>query len=159
VSNRKGKLGIVAGALVVGFLAVQVVSYLVVDKSNPPVIQEPNWDSAQTRALAAAACFDCHSNETVWPWYSNIAPGSWLLWNDVREGRETLNFSNWGRAEEADEFAEVIREGEMPPWYYTLMHPNAKLSDGEKNALIAGLNATLGQSGGLGSADGDSDDD
>jgi mono/diheme cytochrome c family protein len=146
-------------ALAAVFFAVEIVSYLAVDKSNPPVIQEPNWDSPQTRALAAASCFDCHSNETVWPWYSNIAPGSWLLWNDVREGRETLNFSNWRRAEEADEFAEVIREGEMPPWYYTLMRSNAKLSNTEKDALIAGLNATLAQSGSVGSDDGDSDDD
>ncbi|MBI5081140.1 MAG: heme-binding domain-containing protein [Chloroflexi bacterium] len=48
-------------------------------KTNPPVTAEPKWDSEQTRALAKRACFDCHSNETVWPWYSNVAPVSWLI--------------------------------------------------------------------------------
>ena len=66
--------------------------------ANPPVLQEPNWDSPQTRDLASRACFDCHSNETTWPWYSNVAPVSWLVQRDVDEGREKLNFSEWGTA-------------------------------------------------------------
>ena len=71
------KLMIVVAVLAGLFLAIQFVPYGR-DHSNPPVIGEPTWNSPETRALAVRACFDCHSNETVWPWYSNIAPVSWL---------------------------------------------------------------------------------
>ena len=62
---------------------------------NPAIIAEPAWDSPVTRALAKQACFDCHSNETVWPAYSRVAPVSWLIQHDVSEGRAVLNFSKW----------------------------------------------------------------
>jgi len=111
--------------------------------SNPPVRQEPAWDSQRTRELAVRACFDCHSNQTVWPWYTNVAPVSWLVQRDVTEGRATLNFSEWGRQQEAAlEAAEAFREGEMPPVQYTLIHPKARLSDAEKAELVKGLQAT-----------------
>jgi hypothetical protein len=114
------------------------------DHSNPPVSAEPAWDSPETRALTVAACFDCHSNETVWPWYTNIAPFSWLTQRDVEEGRETLNFSEWdGPQREADETFETIQEGEMPPWYYAILHSDARLSEEEKQRLIDGLRATF----------------
>jgi mono/diheme cytochrome c family protein len=134
------------GALAL-FVAIQFVPYGR-DHSNPPVTGEPNWDSAETRALAARACFDCHSNETTWPWYSKLAPVSWLVQADVDGGRETLNFSEWNRPQEAEpgEIEEVIRGGSMPPWYYTLQHSNAKLSGTEKDALISGLDATIAAS-------------
>lgn len=133
-----------AVVLIVMALAIQLVPYGR-DHTNPPVLQEPAWDSPQTRALAQRACFDCHSNETVWPWYSSIAPVSWLTQRDVDEGRAKLNFSEWGRGEqEADEIAEVIREGEMPMPIYLLQHPEARLSAAEKQALIHGLVATTG---------------
>jgi mono/diheme cytochrome c family protein len=78
------------GAVVLGTLgAIQLVPYGR-DHINPQVTQESRWDSARTRALAARACFDCHSNETVWPWYSNVAPVSWLIQRDVDEGRRAL---------------------------------------------------------------------
>lgn len=120
------------------------------DHTNPPVSAEPAWDSPQTRALARAACFDCHSNQTHWPWYTSIAPFSWLTQNDVDSGRATLNFSEWDRAQEADEVAEVISDGEMPPWYYGLLHSAARLSDHEKQQLIDGLRATLQASPAIG---------
>jgi hypothetical protein len=113
--------------------------------SNPQVTQEPSWDSAETRALARRACYDCHSNETVWPWYSHIAPLSWLIQQHVDDGRAHLNFSEWGRGEqEAEEAAETLREGEMPLPSYLLTHPAARLSAAEREALIRGLTATLG---------------
>lgn len=106
------------------------------DHTNPPVVQEPGWD-AQTRAVAQKACFDCHSNETTWPWYSNIAPVSWLVQNDVEEGRDALNFSEWGsRRMESDEISEVLEEGEMPPAQYLLMHPGAQLTPAEEQLLM-----------------------
>jgi hypothetical protein len=145
--------------LIVGALVIQVVPYGR-DHSNPPVLAEPAWDAPATRELAVAACFDCHSNETVWPWYSNIAPISWRLQNHVTEGREKLNFSEWGTGEqETDEIVEVVRTGEMPPWDYTLTHPEARLSDGDMEALIDGLGATFGSGEGGGDEGDDGDED
>ncbi|MCK6461120.1 MAG: heme-binding domain-containing protein [Planctomycetes bacterium] len=115
---------------------------------NPPVRKEPKWDSAATRDLARRACFDCHSNETKWPWYAWVAPMSWLLHRDVEEGREHLNFSEWDREQkDADEAAEMVEKGEMPPWFYLPTHPEAKLSAEEKAQLIRGLEATVGEGG------------
>src|SRR5215831_3235209 len=67
------------------------------EHTNPPVTQEPAWDSPGTRELAKRACFDCHSNETVWPWYSRVAPVSWLTQRDVNGGRRHVNFSEWNK--------------------------------------------------------------
>lgn len=111
---------------------------------NPPVLAEPKWDTAQTRALAARACFDCHSNDTVWPWYSSVAPMSWLVQRDVDEGRRALNFSEWNRPqEEAREAPKTVTQGEMPPWIYTIRASQARLSQAEREALSRGLTATL----------------
>ena len=118
------------------------------DHTNPPVVAEPAWDSTETRELAVRACFDCRSNETVWPWYSNIAPMSWVLQRDVDEGREHLNFSGWQREQEGEEAAETVDEGTMPPGNYLLTHPEARLDDVENAALIAGLGATFGEANG-----------
>lgn len=133
------------GGLVLGLLIIiQFVPYGR-NHTNPPVRQEPAWDSPQTAALARRACFDCHSNQTVWPWYSNIAPVSWLVLRDVDEGRSKLNFSEWDLPQkEADEAAEEVQEGKMPPWFYLPAHPQARLSTQEKQALIRGLQATTG---------------
>jgi hypothetical protein len=139
-------LGLVGIALV-GFLAIQLVP---VDRSNPPVVSEPNWDSPETRALAVRACFDCHSNETKWPWYSYVAPISWTVSRDVQYGRRVLNFSDWanvrGEGRSAGEMAEAISGGYMPPSIYTQRHPEAVLTSAERQALIDGLQATVSQS-------------
>lgn len=125
---------------------------------NPPVRREPSWDRPETREMAARACFDCHSNQVRWPWYSHVAPVSWLVQHDVDEAREHLNFSEWDRPQEdADEAAEEVAEGEMPLWYYTPVHPEARLSGAERRQLAAGLRATVGE-GGEGEEDEDSDD-
>ncbi len=143
---------LIAAAVIV---VVEIVSFLALDRSNPPVQAEPNWDSPRTRELIVNACYDCHSNETTWPWYSAIAPVSWLTYRDVAEGRNTLNFSEWSGSRKALEVAEVVAEGEMPPSYYTIMHPKAKLSDEEKLELIQGWQATLAQTSGLDMSGGD----
>lgn len=111
------------------------------DHINPPLNAEPAWDNPRTQELTVRACFDCHSNETVWPWYSYIAPISWLIERDVKEGRRELNFSEWNKAqEEAGEATNTVRKGSMPPWYY----PWARLSSAERQDLIQGLERTLG---------------
>ena len=134
-------IGILLFCGVALFLLIQLVPYGR-NHQNPPVIQEPAWPDAGTRVIAQCACFDCHSNETIWAWYSNIAPISWLVQRDVEKGRSQLNFSEWGRAEqEIDEIGEVIQEGEMPPFQYTLIHPGVRLSADERETLIRGLAA------------------
>jgi mono/diheme cytochrome c family protein len=137
-----------AGAAIVAVvLALQLVPYGR-SHTNPAGRVEPPWDTAVTRALVVRACYDCHSNETVWPWYSHVAPMSWLLQRDVDEGRRKLNFSEWDRPQkEARESAKAVRKGEMPPWYYTPVHPDARLTAAETQALVRGLETTLGTKG------------
>ncbi len=133
--------GVVLAALA-GFGLLQLVPYGR-NHTNPPVAAEPTWDSPQTRALAVRACFDCHSNATTWPWYSNVAPVSWLIQRDVDQGRQRLNFSEWNRPQrEAGRLARMVTQGEMPPWYYVSLHPTANLSDAEIQQLANGLSAT-----------------
>jgi mono/diheme cytochrome c family protein len=113
--------------------------------TNPPVAKEPAWNSPETRALFRRACFDCHSNETAWPWYSHVAPVSWLLQNDVDGGRGHLNFTEWDRPQRhATDVTAQVQQGDMPPWFYLPMHPAAKLSGAEKHALMDGAAKSLG---------------
>lgn len=141
-------IGIVLVVVLIGFVILQFIPYGK-NHQNPPVKAEPAWDSPQTRQLFYQTCGDCHSNETVWPWYSNIAPVSWLIQNDVDEGRSYLNVSEWRtRGMEADDAAEVVREGEMPPSLFLIMHPEARLDQTDKQILIRGLSATFGDEGG-----------
>jgi hypothetical protein len=112
--------------------------------TNPPVQAEPRWSSPQTLALARRACFDCHSNLTSWPWYSNVAPMSWLVQSDVSGGRGALNFSEWNRPQDgAGDAIDAVSGGSMPPWFYVILHPKAKLSAADKTALMKGLAATF----------------
>ena len=141
-------------AIVGGFLAIQVVPYGR-DHENPPVVAEPTWNSPETRALVVDACFDCHSNETVWPWYSNVAPFSWLVQRDIEEGREELNFSEWTGEAEGEDAAETVIEGSMPPDAYTILHPKARLSEEQKARLVDGLNRTFGSDESLNRSDND----
>ncbi len=129
-------VGVVLGVLVL-FVAIQFLPYGH-NHTNPPVQSEPKWDSPQTRQLAQQACFDCHSDETVWPWYSNVAPVSWLIERDVEQGRRRLNFSEWNNSQRGvREITREIQRGQMPQWYYVLMHPSAKLAPDQ--LLIRGL--------------------
>lgn len=162
-------LKIVGGLAIVGVIALIGIQFVPVQRTNPPVVSEPQWDSPETKALAERACFDCHSNQTKWPWYSYVAPASWLVADHVEEGRDKLNFSEWGMArggegeegeedetyegreggergegDEPDEIVEEVEEGKMPIPSYLLLHPEARLSPAETQALIAGLKATFG---------------
>lgn len=125
--------------LVIIFIGIQFVP---VNKTNPPVTHEVKWDSPETLALAKRACLDCHSNETKWPWYSSVAPMSWLVTNHVKEGREHFNVSS-GVLKNAHEAAEELQSGEMPLKSYVMLHPEADLTDAEKKLLAAGLKKTF----------------
>ena len=126
--------------IVIVGLAIQLVPYGR-DHSNPKTVQEAAWDSAETRVLASNACLACHSNLTPWPWYTKVAPISWLATRDVEDGRARLNFSEWQRPQEADLQAVVdaIRGKGMPPLQYRALHSAARLTDTERQQLEAGL--------------------
>jgi mono/diheme cytochrome c family protein len=130
----------IVGALVV---LIQFVPYGRIDPPEP-ARREPNWDSPQTRALAQRACFDCHSSQTVWPWYAHVAPFSWLLQHDVDDGRGHVNFSDWDRLQRGLRGVRGdVMEGRMPPWYYLPLHSQARLTSEEKETLLQGLAATI----------------
>lgn len=152
----KKRIGMALGVLFALFLVIQVVPYGRAH-TNPPITSQPNWDSPQTAELFSRACADCHTHETVWPWYSNIAPVSWLVQHDVDEGRSKFNAST-GQGE-ADEAGKQVSEGEMPPPAFLITHPEARLTDAEKQALITGLTQTFGGGRGEGGGEGDGDDD
>lgn len=136
---RRALLGVIAL-----FVIAQIIPYGR-SHTNPPVVAEPAWDSPATRALAKRACFDCHSNETTWPWYSHIAPTSWFLQSHVDDGRARLNFSEWNKTyRAAAKASREVKSGGMPLSSYLLMHADARLSDTEKVALERGLDASLG---------------
>ncbi len=130
-----------------GLVAILVVGQLVrPSKTNPPIvagneIQGHMVVDPRVDAVFSRSCNDCHSNKTVWPWYSNVAPVSWLLWWDVRQGRRELNFSDWGTyspkrvARKLDEICKELMESEMPPVVYTIPHPDAKLSAADVDAV------------------------
>ncbi len=147
-SRETGKaLGASALLGVVALVAAQLVP---VARTNPPVKTAIAWDSAQTRDLAFRACMDCHSNETIYPWYASVAPGSWLLASHVTTARGDFNLSEldalpaFRRNNLGQDMGQRIRLGTMPPADYVLLHPSAKLSDVEKQQLIAGLRLSLG---------------
>ena len=124
-------------ALCVAFIAIQLVP---VSRTNPPV-QGDFRGSTEVVSVLRRACYDCHSNETLWPWYSRVAPLSWIIAHDVNEGRAVLNFSAWNQltaekqAEAIKESWEEVAEGKMPTWYYVALHPKARLSGEDKSVL------------------------
>ena len=142
---NKGNIIRIAAALFALFILIQLVPYGR-DHANPPRTQEPKWDSPRMRQTFMRVCKDCHSNETVWPWYSNVAPLSWLAQYDVDEGRSEFNVSEWGRAKnKGNEAASEVREGDMPPWYYLPPHPEARLTKAEREEFVRGLVLTFGE--------------
>jgi hypothetical protein len=124
-------------------LAIQLIPYGR-DHTNPRTVQEITWNTPATRVLAQEGCFDCHSNLTEWPWYTSIAPVSWLTQHDVDDGRAKLNFSEWQRPQEADlqEVVEAIRGKHMPPLQYRAVHSDARLNDTQRQELEQGLTAS-----------------
>lgn len=137
-------LGVIVAVAGAAFALMQVVPYGRAH-TNPRVIAEPAWDSPRTRELAERACFDCHSNQTNWPWYAKVAPLSWTVQLDVEAGRKIVNFSEWNRPHPLAVYAgQRTREGMMPPVTYLAAHPEARLTAAELAELARGLDATFG---------------
>ncbi len=133
--NAPVRVGV--GVLIAALALAQLVP---VERENPAVEAEVPT-TPEARALLVRACFDCHSNQVVWPWYSRVAPVSWLVAKDVREGRDELNYSTWSRYDAKKqrkllkETLKEVDEGEMPLWIYLLGHPEARISTADR-ALI-----------------------
>ncbi|HXH07822.1 MAG TPA: heme-binding domain-containing protein [Vicinamibacterales bacterium] len=130
------RVGLVLAVL---FVLAQLVP---VPRTNPPATGELSAP-LEIDGLLQRACYDCHSNETRWPWYAYVAPASWLVAWDVNEGREHLNFSTWRdyaparQRKKLEEIAEMIERDEMPLWYYRPLHPDAELTAAERAQLVA----------------------
>jgi hypothetical protein len=129
--------------LAVLFIGIQFVP---VERTNPPIDPSMTFQ-AKVRVpphidtIIRRSCYDCHSHETKWPWYAYVAPASWLVTSDVKEGRSLLNFSNWNynmfrSVGRLDQIAQEVNDGKMPLPPYLLLHPSAKLSEAEKDSLI-----------------------
>lgn len=127
--------------LIVFVAALAAIQLVPVERANPPVesdIAAPD----EVKKILRRSCYDCHSNETRWPWYARIAPVSWLIASDVKEGRREVNFSEWNkftggrRARKFKEIVEQLEQEKMPQWYYLLLHPDAKLSPADKKTIL-----------------------
>lgn len=145
--TRKRIVLVTAAVLVIGFVLLQLIPPGTINPDyaapgNPAVTYTVRWDSAQTEQLARTTCFDCHSNETRYPWYANIAPVSWLVNKDINEGRSEMNFST-GSGLDGSDMARQIQRGDMPLPIYLPLHPDANLAEEQKQALMNGLIATF----------------
>ena len=122
------------------FVLLILIQFVPVDRSNPPVTGEVVAPDAVKEVLRNS-CYDCHSNETRWPWYSRVAPVSWRVAENVKEGREHLNFSEWealsveDREEAKGDIWDEVEKGAMPLWDYLRMHPGAVLTETQTDVL------------------------
>jgi hypothetical protein len=140
---NKKRIFQILGLGVLGLLFIQLIPFGHTH-TNPSTIAEPKWSSPQARALAKEHCFQCHSNETHWTWYSNIAPASWLIAEDVIAARSRFNFSDWSKHPgELDEMVAEIQEGGMPPVQYWLFHPSSRMNQQQKQDLINALESSI----------------
>ena len=139
------KLRLAIGGLLLALVLAQLVQPR---RDNPPSDPAGSFEAVarpprHAAAVIARSCADCHSHQTVWPWYSRVAPVSWLVAHDVKEGRARLNFSQWNllgpeeAARRMRKACEEARAGEMPPKYYTPLHPGARLGAAGVAAICA----------------------
>lgn len=137
----------IAIGVVAAFAAMQLVQC---ERTNPPVTGDIKT-SPEVKAILKRACYDCHSNETKYPWYARVAPMAWLLHRDVVEGRKHLNFSEWAslpadkKAKKQKGSWREVSKGDMPLWFYMPMHDEAKLSDADRRALEEWANGPVSE--------------
>ncbi len=126
--------------------ALLLIQFIQPDRTNPPVNPSATFEVVarpEVSAIVKRSCGDCHSNDTVWPWYSRVAPVSWLVADDVKEGRAHLNFSEWSNYGPEMAMAKLkqacteVREGGMPLWQYRLMHRDAQLTPADVAAICS----------------------
>jgi hypothetical protein len=128
-------------AVAVCALALAAAQMVPVQRTNPPVVTEVDAPAA-VMSILRRACYDCHSNETRWPWYSRVAPTSFLVARHVKKGRGELNFSEWpildfeGQSLEFGDIRDVVSQGKMPLRSYTWIHGDAILSQEDRDAIL-----------------------
>ncbi|SRR5579871_4277034 len=135
-------------------ILIVALQLMPVHRSNPPATADLSAPP-EISSMLRDACYDCHSNHTRWPWYSAIAPVSWIVYRDVAEGRRRLNFSDWdayasdpGTARrKLTQIADLVIAGKMAPWYYRALHPRARLDPAQRR-IIARWAATQAQGAG-----------
>lgn len=148
------KINLKKTALIIAIILLAIQS-LRIDKTNTPIDTTKdfislNIPSSQVANTLKIACYDCHSNQATYPWYTNIAPVSWWIKHHINEGREHLNFSEWGtysvkrKNHKLEECVEMVEENEMPMASYTWMHKDAKLSDAQKLELVTFFKSLMG---------------
>jgi hypothetical protein len=126
ITGRRLMLGVMVLAIAIQLIPVR--------RDNPPVRGMLTSAPADVSSLLHRACFNCHSHETIWPWYSYVAPASWLVAHDVHDGRRHLNFSAWSeygpkdRVKKLTGISTFVQEKDMPPWFYLPLHAEARLS-------------------------------
>ncbi|MDX1765259.1 MAG: heme-binding domain-containing protein [bacterium] len=126
------------GILILSVLVL--IQFIPIERNNPPIEMEVPA-TPEVKEILQRVCYNCHSYETTWPWYGYVAPLSWLVAYDVNEARRKMNFSAWNRldsekaSKRIQEIWEEVEEGEMPPWYYRIVHPEADLSEQEKQLI------------------------
>jgi len=129
----------ILGLLAVGLVGIQ---FIPVVRSNPPILAEIKAPE-EVLTIFRRACYDCHSNETIWPWYSYVAPVSWLVESDVKVGRSNVNFSEWNEYSQKLQnlkrykIGKEVVEGEMPLWFYILLHSKAQLSPADIELIVS----------------------
>lgn len=134
--------------LIALLVALAVMQFFPIDKTNPPVDPEKDYITmtnppAQMANLIKAACYDCHSDEVKYPWYTNVAPLSYWIKGHIDNGRKKLNFSVWGdykaskQEHKLEECVEFVEETKMPLASYNIMHPEARMSDEERADMVA----------------------
>jgi hypothetical protein len=135
--------------ILVGILVLAIGQIFPPDRTNPPINPNMTFETVahpgqELASVVRRACYNCHSNETVWPWYSRVAPVSWLVAGDVEEGRSHLNFSEWGLLSrdmsrlKLQNACNQVKAGEMPLWFYVWMHPESRLSEQDVQTICAG---------------------
>ncbi len=122
--------------------AIQFIPYGQ-DHTQAPAPNPFHWRSPQAQALAKAACYDCHSSETKWWWGVKVAPFSWLAQSDISEAKTRVDFSAWDGRLNANGLQRALNR-DMPPWQYTIAHPEARLSASQKQELVQGFRASVG---------------
>lgn len=139
------------GGLALVLIGAQLVpnNLPAVETDNPGDLIANGIVSGDVAILIKKSCYNCHSNETEYPWYSHVAPSSWLVAHDINSAREELNFSTWqdsdmmDRLTKLDDIAMEVGEGRMPLGIYTLMHPSAKLDDAQRQSIVAWAEETM----------------
>ncbi len=140
----------------IGFIVLVIAAAQLIrpNRRNPPVNPSQSFQvrmhpDSQVAQIFDRSCNDCHSNHTVWPWYSGVAPFSWVVADDVRDGRAHVNFSEWGKydakksADLLTDICDMVRQGDMPLWSYTLLHKGTRLTSAERTAICGWTKAMV----------------